>query len=95
MEKDLRKRLEKAAHESSMGELIFGREVSCWIGGFKEGGEWMYNECGGITVLHDMRRLILAQCKAWLKEHYHLFDHFDKEEVIADFETDMNKLWEE
>lgn len=36
----------------------------------------------------------IALAKEWLKENYHLFDHFDKDEVISDFESDMNKLWE-
>lgn len=94
MDEQLRKRLEEAAVQDCKdygNGQVNGRDVTAFI----HGGEWMFKECGGMTVLHDMRRLILAQVKEWWKEHYHLFEHFDKEEVIADFEADMLKFWEE
>ena len=69
---------------------------------FSEGGEWMFKECGGMTVLHDMRRLILAQCKEWMEintEEYAIIidgkEYIERNQILADFESDMNKLWEE
>lgn len=58
---------------------------------FITGGEVMFKECGGMTVLHDMRRLILAQCKEWLKNNINVCN---QDEMLEYFETDILKLWE-
>lgn len=68
---------------------------------FSEGAEWMFKECGGMTVLKDMRRLILEQCKNWWKrgsvwlDLMEVKDSNDLGDLINTFEADMNKLWEE
>lgn len=108
MTEETRKRLneaaEKYADEYVVGDaaiivdLIHNVAEGCFIAG----AEWMFKECGGMTVLHDMRRLILAQCKAWLKNNAQPKYIFIEDgqpwivnaRLLADFEADMNKLWE-
>ena len=90
MNTELRKRLEEAAKEYEPDAfdadyILPAREgfiVSSKRAAFRAGAEYGYKEA--VEVAKD-----------WLKENYHLFDHFDKDEVISDFEADMNKLWEE
>lgn len=91
----MRKRLEEAAAK-------YVRDWECIISistktAFRDGAEWMFKECGGKTILHDMRKLILAQCREWLKDNAHDYSFSNEgcDALLADFETDMNKLWEE
>lgn len=87
MTKELRKRLEEAARDYAETAVVIQsvlREeyIKESMHDFKTGASYGYKEA-------------ITQAKEWLKENYHLFDHFDKDEVISDFEADMNKLWEE
>lgn len=88
MNKDLRKRLEEAAKkyadEYVVGDVAIIVDLIHEVAkeSFLAGAEYGYKEA-------------IEAAKEWMKEHYHLFEHFDKDEVISDFEADMNKLWEE
>lgn len=105
MERDLQKRLEETARKEVPDILrINGNYVESFITGFCLGGEWMFNECGSMTILHNMWKLILAQCKKWLETN--IANQVEmmcaegplmmsKEAFLADFEAYMNKLLEE
>lgn len=115
MTEEIRKRLEEAfiewlnEHRDETTIRNYEDETLAHFS-FNAGGEFMFKECGGMAVLHDMRKLILAQCKEWWKTYYKLPDYYHSEtrdvqekmeddyefhmKVVADFESDMNKLWE-
>lgn len=101
MDKDLRKRLEEAAREFEPDafdeDMILpmreGYVVSRIRGGFKAGAEYGYKEA-------------ITQAKEWMKKNtftnklYGLrpiqyWDFATQEQMLTDFESDMNKLWEE
>ena len=97
MNTELRKRLEEAAEKYCKDYGRTGEINGYDVTAFKHGGEWMFQECGGMTVLHDMRRLILAQCKEWFEMESARNGKLVvvDEDLLADFESDMNKLWED
>lgn len=113
MPEEIRKRLEINAQFYANKVVPYGRSFREELkkesmDDFKAGAEWMFKECGGMTVLHDMRKPILEQCKEWMGKHIpcihtqegdaiyaHGFRHIPMSSFLADFEADMNKLWEE
>lgn len=89
MEKDLRNRLEEAARKSFEERYPDGIDLykDAQIDGFIAGAEHGYKEA-------------IALVKEWWWENIDaLFGHkITKDEfdnLIADFESDMNKLWED
>ena len=103
----MRKRLEEAAdNHCGCNNCITRKEGDCFkeeclfYKAFKAGAEWFFKDCGGMTVLHDMRKMILAHCKEWMQNYFpdeldgKGFEFVRRDEILADFEADMNKLWE-
>lgn len=83
MAEEIKKRLEEAADDFSSE---FPNAASLKIG-FFTGAEHGYKEA-------------ITQAKEWLSNNIHsdmtIGSFFDsREAIIADFEADMNKLWEE
>lgn len=95
MEKELRKRLEEAAKEKQR-EVTPHKDWGDVRYGFNRGAEWMFKECGGETVMKEMRQTILGQVKEWIRKNISLYasGEYTITGKIADLEADMNKLWE-
>lgn len=109
MTEEMRKRLEEAAEKYALEHKAEWLHQNFYVSeceeGFLAGAEWMFKEAGGEMVFREMRRMILAQCKEWLKENFftkvddNAFLYWDSNfnditEALADFEADMTKLWE-
>lgn len=94
MNKDLRKRLEKAAKKSYRDRYPEGLELykDAQIDGFIAGAEFGYKEA-------------IKVAKEWLNEHSHISEEavgnvhcstiMTMNGILADFENDMNKLLED
>lgn len=102
MDEQLRKGLEEAAEKDWKTNILRGLKTYneedlhlCARGCFILGGEWMFKKCGGMTVLHDMRKLILAQCEEWMRDNARNYVNgvLWTEHMMSDLETFMNKLW--
>lgn len=89
MEKDLHKRLEKEKHKyaymlTPMFSLHYSEEYGRVATAFMRGAELGYKEA-------------IAQAKEWMKENARHYSNtvIGRRALLADFETGMNKLWEE
>ena len=89
MDKELRKRLEEAAKKSvSSNKMLSHEEGTGALIGFIWGAEHGYKEA-------------IAQAKEWMRNYFpdeldgKGFEFVSRDEILSDFEADMDKLWEE
>lgn len=94
MDEQLRKRLEEAAREeypSYIGEHLNGRKFDV-----NKRDREAFIEGGNIGCTLGYKEAI-AQAKEWLNKNLaeYVYGYDSLSVILADFETDMNKLWEE
>lgn len=86
MNTDLRKRLEEAAENYPLQSQIKA---------FIAGGEWMLEETIALAKEWMKKNLVTTSQDQMDKMIYNVMTRKNKTKLLADFESDINKLWEE